>query len=627
MSSGPHQRVANPPEKPLMIFDGSCHFCRHWIERWRENTGGRVEYASSQEVASRFPEIPPDAFDIAVQFIETDGRVVSGAEAVFRSLGYTRCSKWLAWCYDRVPGFAAVTESAYHAIAQRRQLASAGTRLLWGTDVRRPSYVTTRSVFLRCLGAIYLIAFVSLWTQVDGLIGTDGISPVADYLAAARDHYGANARWLLPTLCWLNASNAFLHLLCSAGVVASLLLVGGVVPAVCLLVLFVSYLSLTIAGQSFLSFQWDILLLEAGFLAIFFAPWTWRIKRSTHVCRTGLFLLKLLLFKLMFMSGVVKLTSGDESWWNLTALRYHYETQPLPTVLGWWADHAPEWVGRVSTGFVLVVELLVPLLLWAPRRLRLAACALLIGLQVLIALTGNYAFFNLLTIVLALLLIDDAIWRSFGRRVFRLNRMTVAADGSTADARRSAPQRLPAIAVLIVTLPVNLMLIYSSFRPDADWPRVLAALQEKLEPLRIVNGYGLFRVMTKTRPEVEIEGSADGVEWKEYRFRWKADQVDRRPRWVAPHQPRLDWQMWFAALGTARRNSWFLQLNERLLLGSPAVLALLQTNPFPDAPPKYVRATMYDYKFTSVPEHRATGAWWKRERTGEYLPPVSLSAE
>jgi uncharacterized membrane protein YphA (DoxX/SURF4 family) len=248
------------------------------------------------------------------------------------------------------------------------------------------------------------------------------------------------------------------------------------------------------------------------------------------VSRVGLFLLKLLLFKLMFMSGVVKLTSGDDSWWNLTAMNFHYETQPLPTILGWWAHQAPQWLQQFSTWFVLVVETVVPFLIWAPRRLRLVAAALLITLQVLILLTGNYAFFNLLTIALCLLLIDDRTWRR-------------GPNAMPATQRRFAfptrAQRYAGIAFLIGTLPFNAMLVYGAFKPDAAWPAPLTTAYGAIEPFRIVNGYGLFRVMTKTRPEIVIEGSADGIDWSPYEFRWKPGDLQRAPRWVAPHQPRL----------------------------------------------------------------------------------------
>jgi len=348
MTHAPPLRVAAPPPKPLLIWDGDCHFCRLWIERWREMTHGEIDYTTSQEIAARFPEIPSDQFQKSVVFVDQDGEVFVAAEAVYRSLRGQSSKRWMSWGYDRIPGFAAISEIAYGFIARRRKLNSVVTRLLWGNDVRPPTYFIARRWFLRALGFIYLIAFVSLWVQIDGLIGANGISPVSEFLPAAHAQLGSNAFSTLPTLCWFNSSDVFLHFLCGGGVVLSLLLIFGMAPAVSLLGLFVFYLSLTIAGQTFLSFQWDILLLETGFLAIFFAPWQlWSTGNlwwpgsaipatAEPVSRAGLFLLKLLLFKLMLMSGVVKLTSGDDCWWNLTALDYHYWSQPLPTVFAWW---------------------------------------------------------------------------------------------------------------------------------------------------------------------------------------------------------------------------------------------------------------------------------------------------
>jgi lipase maturation factor 1 len=576
-------------------------------------TGGAVEYAPFQEVASRFPEIPREAFEKAVQFIDRDGRVYRAAEAVFRSLSPSRGGRTLVWSYEHVPGFAAIVEAAYGFIARNRRLASFFTRFLWGDDVRPPTYFGSRHLFVRALGAIYLIAFVSLWLQVEGLIGEQGISPIGQYLQLAREHLGANAPFLLPTLCWIDSSDAFLHFLCGAGAVVSVLLMAGLVPVLSLVLLFILYLSLTIAGQTFLSFQWDILLLEAGFLAIFFAPWRWRMNgdREAPFSRAGFFLLKLLLFKLMLMSGVVKLTSGDGSWWDLTALDYHYWTQPLPTVIGWWGDQHPEWFKKFSVAFCLFVEIIVAFFIWAPRRLRHIAAGLLIFLQIAIAATGNYCFFNLLTLALCLLLIDDA---------FRAKKRSP----DRRSTRSLLIQHWAAITLLIVTLPLNAMLIFSAFRTQAEWPRTIAALQSYFEPFRIVNGYGLFRVMTKSRPEIIVEGSADGFEWLPYEFKWKPGALDKAPQWAAPHQPRLDWQMWFAALSNYRRNPWFVSFLERLLRNQPEVTRLLARNPFPDNPPRYIRARLYHYHFTTWSEYRATGAWWKREERGEYLPAVSL---
>ncbi len=643
-------RVAHPPAKPLLLFDGDCHFCCRWVARWREMTGDEVDYETSQEAGARFPEIPAADFARAVQLVTPDGRVHSGAAAVFQSLGRARGGRWLPWAYRHVPGFAPVAELGYKGVAQNRMLASKATRLLWGDDVRQPTYFVTRDLFLRGLGLIFLAAFVSLWTQIDGLIGSGGILPVSDFLTAARAQLGAGAPLVLPTLCWFGSSNDALHLLCGLGVGLSILLTAGLLPAFSLLGLFACYLSLAIAGQTFLSFQWDSLLLETAFLAMFFAPWRWQLRGngSGGSSRVGLFLLKLLLFKLMFMSGVVKLTSGDSAWWDLTALHYHFETQPLPTVLGWWAQQTPTGFQQLSTLFVLVVELGAPFFIWAPRRLRLLGFVLLVALQLLILLTGNYAFFNLLTIVLCLLLLDDRLLARSGSespavipsevegsrgrslRVSPRDSSTSLRSGRNDGEWQSPPliaRRWVVVGAAVLLLPLNAWLILSALRPDAEPPKLITALSEAVEPFRIANGYGLFRVMTKERPEITIEGSRDGIEWVPYEFRWKPGASDQPPRWVAPHQPRLDWQMWFAALGSYRQNRWFVRLSARLLENAPDVLALLKSNPFGDTPPRYIRARLSEYRFTSAAERRMSGNWWTAEERGEYLPAVSLRSE
>jgi predicted DCC family thiol-disulfide oxidoreductase YuxK len=639
MPNKSHLRVSNPPPKPLLIWDGDCNFCRLWIERWRQMTSGKVDYSTSQEVANRFPEIPMDQFNRSLVLIQPNGAVLFAAEAVYRSMAYCRSREWLFWSYDHLPGFAEASEVGYRLIARHRKFASTVTRFLWGKDVRRPTYAWARRWFLRALGVIYFIAFVSLWVQVDGLVGSSGISPASQFLPAVRTEVGPEAYTLLPTLCWFGSSDAFLHFLCGSGVLCSLLLIFGIAPALSLVALFVFCISLTIAGQVFFNFQWDVLLLETGFLSIFLAPWqlwprnllVWPRSpqpSTAPVSCAGLFLLKLLLFKLMLMSGVVKLTSGDDSWWNLTALDYHYWSQPLPTVFGWWADKSPEWFKHFSVAFCLVVEIIVPFFMWAPRRLRLIAAGLLIFLQLAIAITGNYCFFNLLTIALCLLLIDDSGVRTYCR-AFHEQRIGAAGQPakSSAKAGRVLPQRLcvySGITVVIVTLPINAWLIFSAFKPLTPPPHILANVYQRLEAFRLVNGYGLFRVMTKDRSEIILEGSSDGIDWQTYEFKWKPGDVKRAPGWCAPHQPRLDWQMWFAALETPRENPWFIALIYRLLHGSHDVNGLFANNPFADKPPRYIRAMFYRYRFTTVEELRRTGAWWKREELREYLPTVSL---
>lgn len=618
-------RVAQPPPKPLLIWDGECHFCHRWIERWQQITGDKIDYATSQKIAAQFPEIPAEEFQRHVILVLPNGEVHRAAEAVYRSLALGG-RRWPLKLYQQFPAFAAVSEFGYARIAKHRTAASYITRALWGKDVRPPTYFITRNLFLRALGLIYLVAFISLWAQLEGLIGSRGILPAADFFSAAHSQLGARVFYFLPSLLWLNASDAALHLLCALGVVASIALTLGFVPIGALVLCFVSYLSLTVAGQDFLSFQWDILLLETGFLAIFFAPGRWRLTRSAPVSVLALFLLKFLLFKLMFMSGVVKLTSGDTAWgwvdggfhWNaLTALNYHYWTQPLPTVFAWFADKSPEWFKKFSVAFCLFVEIIVPFFIWAPRHLRLVSAGLLILLQIIIAITGNYCFFNLIAIALCLLLIDDATWRRAVGAVAGRVRSHVAPAASSYN--------YFALVVLIITLPFNLWLCYTAIKPESPTPRVLASCYGNLEPFRIVNGYGLFRVMTRERPEIQIEGSADGIDWVPYEFKWKPGDVNRAQTWCAPHQPRLDWQMWFAALGGARQEAWFQRFILRLLQNEPSVTHLLARNPFPASPPRYVRAILYKYEFTTSEERRTTGAWWKRREIGEFFPEVSLS--
>ena len=539
-----------------MIWDGECHFCKRWIERWREITAGKVDYVTYQEAAARFPEIPVEQFKRAVAFIEPDGEAFFAAEAVYRSLRYRSSRKWLVWSYDHVPDFAGISETAYKFIAGHRSFGSTFTRLLWGKDVRPPTYFWARRWFLRMLGLIYLIAFVSLWVQVDGLVGSNGMSPVSRFLPAVRQQLGPDL-FFLPTLCWFNSSNAFLNFLCGGGVVLSLLLIFGIAPALLLAALFVFYLSLTIAGQVFLDFQWDVLLLETGFLSIFFAQWRlwprdliwWPGSASpataVPVSRAGSFLLKFLLFKLMLLSGVVKLTNGDDSWgwlnqsfhWSaLTALDYHYWSQPLPTVFAWWADKSPEWFKHFSVAFCLAVEIIVPFFIWAPRRLRLMAAELIIFLQIIIALTGNYCFFNLLTIALCLFSLtigNKDVTARLRAHQWRAN----CQSGSDRSRPVKAIVDYAALAVIVVTLPINTWLIFSAFKPQSRPPGWLAKFYEQLEAFRIVNGYGLFRVMTKDRGEIVIEGSTDGIEWLPYEFKWKPGNVKRAPGWCAPHQP------------------------------------------------------------------------------------------
>ena len=596
--------------KPLLVYDNDCDFCRYWVVRWQHITGDRIDYAPSQEVAAEFPEIPLSAFENSVQLILQNGTVLSGAEAVFRALN----NGLLLWCYYHLFGFANVAEGTYRFIAQHRPFFSALTRWLWGTHTERTTFYLSRWLFLRGLGCIYLIAFLSLWVQIHGLIGSNGILPAEQYLAAVRQQIGTEGYYLLPTLFWLNPSDACLHFLCAGGVVLSLILIAGYLPTATLIGLWMFYLSLVTVGQAFLSFQWDVLLLEAGLLAIFFAPLRIRdaFTRVSDTSAAFLWLLRWLLFRLMFASGFVKLAS-DAVWRDLSALNFHYETQPLPTWIGWYAHQLPEWLHKVSVIGMFAVELVIPFLIFAPRRLRTIGCIGLIGLQVLILLTGNYCFFNLLTIALCLLLIDDITWKGLLSKRFMPRFQS--AENSPHRYRRVCIAAVAMVLFVLSGVRFGGQLFRDVQFPDVAWIR----------PFRSVNTYGLFADMTESRPEIIVEGSNDRITWETYRFRWKPGELTTAPKWVAPHQPRLDWQMWFAALqGSYRNTPWFPHFIGALLQGKPEVLQLLAENPFPDTPPRYIRATLYGYHFTDIATKRSEGTWWYRERKGLYCPAVSL---
>ena len=580
--------------KPLLLWDGKCGFCKIWIHYFKQITGDRIDYATSQQRGTEFPQIPPENFGKSVQLVQPDGSVISGGRVFFEITGRQR-----TYAASRL--FQRVVEASYRIIAGNRNFFYHVTRLTFGTRIEPARFGATQWVFLRMLAVIYAIAFASLAVQITGLIGQRGILPVRPFLDSIVENFGSVRYIAVPSIFWWNASDGALTGICWAGVALAAALLIGRMERMILILLWVLYLSLCSAGQDFLGFQWDALLLETGFLAIF-------LGRS----KTVVWLFRWLVFRVFFLSGAVKLLSHDPTWRDFTALRYHFHTQPLPTVFAWFADHLPDWFLRFSTQSMFFIELAVPFLIFMPRRVRMLGASLLIGFEVLIAITGNYGFFNLLTIVLCLFLFDDRVFsfKRFPRR------------DAIAPAR---PERAGAILLAILILTLGLTRMFETFRGAA--PEPLRTLVRYTSPLQIVNPYGLFAVMTTSRPEIILEGSRDGETWQAYDFPFKPGALNRAPRWAAPYQPRLDWQMWFAALGNVRSNPWFASLAVRLLEGSPAVEALLASNPFGDRPPRYIRATIFEYSFTDSATRRRTGEWWKREPRGLFLPPVGLRSQ
>ncbi|XP_020483275.2 lipase maturation factor 2a [Labrus bergylta] len=576
-----------------------------------------------------------------------------------------------------------------------------------------------RRMFLWCMAVIYLAAFVSLYVQIPGLYGNDGLMPARRQLRHSGKPLGEQ---LLssPTLLWFGPTlgldtHTAMELLCILGAALSLaaILFEALRDSVVFFFLWAMYLSMYQVGQVFLYFQWDSLLLETGFLCILVAPLT--LIRGSRAVRehdgVTFWLIRWLLFRLMFASGVVKLTSRCPTWWGLTALTYHYETQCIPTPAAWFAHQLPVWWQKLSVSGTFIIEIAVPLLFFSPlRRLRLGAFYLQVLLQVLIVFTGNYNFFNLLTLALCLSLLDDqhvnfwlrkkdkasnndsrwwswlcylvelAVWSLliFGSVVsfdLQLDAKKKIITSRTAFTYHQFNQFLKTVTIPCIwigVLSLTWEMIRAMFRCacrsgflrrflgtvqwtlfaaataamftvslvpftyieyDSNarlWPGVRQAY-DLVDRYQLVNSYGLFRRMTGVsgRPEVVIEGSNDAVTWTEIEFMYKPGNLSAPPPVVAPHQPRLDWQMWFAALGSHSQAPWFTSLLYRLLQGKRDVIELIQTDvsqyPFHQQPPAYVRAHRYRYWFT---EPKVDGSypqnWWRRVYDEEYYPMVHL---
>jgi hypothetical protein len=464
-----------------------------------------------------------------------------------------------------------------------------------------PAYLVSQWLFLKLLGGVYLLAFCSLLVQLAGLYGSRGLLPINDYMAFVRGRPGRKRALNLPSLFWFNSSDYFLKGCAWGGILCSLLMIAGVWPPLMLLILWLIYLSFVAAGQDFLSFQWDTLLLETGFMSIFFALVT---PPSLLMMSAYWFFL----FRFLVSAGTVKLTSNDPTWREMRALSFHYLTQPLPNRLAWHFHQLPDWFQRISTVGTFFFELLVPFLLLLTAPLRLAGGLFSIFFQLLIMASGNYGFFNLLSLALAVTLVD-------GRYLEPLQELLSLAPVVPAELW---PTALVSLAFLPFILLNGLQLLHLFYHPT--WT---ARVMQRLAPLMISNSYGLFAVMTTTRLELEIEGSDDLQEWRRYEFRWKPGALHTPPRQVAPHMPRLDWQMWFAALNPYQPPPWLINLQQRLLQGVPAVTALLRNNPFPAAPPTYIRLLLYGYTFSDRTTRRASGDWWQRTLLGQY-PPMSL---
>lgn len=487
------------------------------------------------------------------------------------------------------------------------------------TQARSGDVELVTLLFTRGLGAVFAIAFVSLAVQVIGLIGERGIMPAAELLQRFASDPDSFRELYLPTwLRFTGASDAALRGACLLGSACSIALALGLAPRALSFASWSLYLSLCAVGNVFFSYQWDALLLECGLTGMLVAG-----TRSP----LGIWLARALCLKLMLLSGIVKLTSGDPTWRDLSAMSYHFWTQPLPAWPAVPIAALPAGVLAALTFATLAVELCAPLAVAFGRRARLAVAAALAGLQLGIAATGNYGFFNLLSLLLCATLLDDAALLALCPRRLRpylerararsSERLERASEARRARAGR-AVHRVLAIGLLGLSIAAGLERVLPTRLP---LPVEMAL--ELVAPLRSVNSYGLFAVMTTQRHEIALEGSQDGEHWQRYTFAWKPDRLDARPRFLAPHMPRLDWQMWFAALGRCEQQRWLHRFVVRILEGSADVLELLEAQPFPDGPPRFIRTPQAAYRFTGDGDW-LRGRWWTSEPLPDYCPVLTL---
>jgi hypothetical protein len=526
-------------------------------------------------------------------------------------------------------------------------LAAGRVRWLFDSKAGPDNRFVVRWIFLRLIAAIYFSAFFPLLFQIEGLNGPNGILPVQRFLLDVQGGMGPLRYWYAPTLFWLSAGSQMMMAVIWLGLAASIAALFNVWPRLSFFICFICFLSFVTAAQAFSSYQSDSMLLEAGFLVLLFAPrgimpgWG----TASPPSRASLFLLQWEWFRIYFESGIVKLLSGDLQWRNFTAMDEYYQNGPLPTWIGWYIEHLPHWFHAATVAGTLTMELVVVWMLFLPRRVRFICFCIVTPWEIGVIFTANYTFLNYLVLALGFLLLDDRSLRCLVPQ--RLRDTLPATPEPEAAPRNSKPLSIfeapageaenipptvltPAAQLNAVRLVLSAtMLTWVAYAttvemiqmpfPDLPLPSLPVTA---LEPFRIANRYGLFAVMTRGRYEIEFQGSNDGLTWTPYPFRFKPQALDKAPGVYAPYQPRFEWNLWFASLGDWHQNELVPLTEERLLENDPDILALFQSNPFGQQPPRYVKAVLWQYWFTSMEEKRQTGNWWKRELLGLYAPEI-----
>jgi Lipase maturation factor len=482
----------------------------------------------------------------------------------------------------------------------------------------RPTYWLTRFLILRLLGAIYAVAFLVAIHQIIPLIGTNGLLPVGMYLDRISEALGSRGAGFrrLPSLFWLDHSDSMLLAIAWIGFMLSCVVLAGFANALLLAVLWFLYMSFVHVGQDWYGYGWEIQLLETGFLAIFLCPLLDMRpfpKRAPPMPIVTLF--RWLTFRIMLGAGLIKIR-GDDVWRNGTALYYHFETQPLPGPLSRWFHFLPRVFLKMGVWYNHLAELVAPWFVFWPRVVRHIAGSVIVILQITLILSGNLSFLNWLTIVPVLACFDDGFWsRILPCRLVR-------------RAEAAAAQAVPSRPMLITSWTIAGVIAFLSIQPVLNILSPRQIMNTSFNPLDLVNTYGAFGSVGRERLNIVFEGTMDEVPddkaiWKSYRYKGLPVDLDKRPPQIAPYQLRLDWQMWFAAMSTADEYPWTINLVWKLLHNDPGAVSLFDEIPFPEKPPRYIRAVLYRYSFAKPgnPE----GLIWNRERVGEdWLPAFSV---
>lgn len=589
---------------PVVLWDGDCGFCGRWAQWIERRVGSSVRFIPYQQTDLREHGIPRDDLAEAIHLVDSDGRVYRGAHAVLRVHAETGWKgRFALVLYRRLPGAGRLSELVYGWVAAHRPLAGRVIGWIDAADGYAAGHERVARWVLTGIGVVFVAAFVSLLLQLEGLFGGEGLHPISAYVERLEDRAAASFGDL-PSLFWLDASDAVLYGVAALGLLSGLAAIAGILRRGALLTAWLCYLSFVTLGGRFLSFQWDALLLEAGFAGLLLGP----LRGFGVPSLAGLLWMRWLAFRLVFSSGLVKLSSGDPTWADFSAMLHHFETQPLPNPVAWYAHQLPEPVLRALTGATFALELLVPPLIFLGARPRRWAFTGIVALQVGIALTGNYGFFNLLTVVVALSLLDDD-W--LGTRV-----------DTPVRSRREPFDHLGrrALAFLLVTVLWAASLVPLIRSAGGAAPTPLADLHENLRPVRVVNGYGLFAVMTTRRPEIVFETRSEGKGWRPLPFAHKPGDPEGAPPVTGLHMPRFDWQLWFAALRGPRRARWTEVVLERLCAENGAVRTLFAEDGMANESPDAVRAVLYEYRFREL-RGRAPGIWWDRDPVGLFAGP------